>query len=290
MAYRAGSSKLRAAGACWAAAGSVLCLLLAWPGTRVSAAGDVPPQPGSAKQIITTMLANEDAAALHKDHYEYLSQERSERTGGHLWTEKVVETDAGKVRMLLAEDGTPLSPERVAEERGRLAEIVADPAAFARKQQGIKDDEVHARQMLTLVQKAFLFGDVGMEDGYLRVDYRPNPTYQTQSIEERVLHGMSGKLLIDPKAMRLHRIDGRLPEDVSIGFGLLATIRAGSSFDTTRDKLEPDWKTTAVDTNINGKAIFFKSVSKNEHAVHTNFVRVPNDMTVAQAVAMVELP
>lgn len=285
MAYRAGNSKFG-----WGVAGSALCLVLAWPGTSVRAAGDVPPQPGSAKQVIDTMLANEDAAAHYKDHYSYLSQERSERTGGHLWTEKVVETDAGKVRMLLAEDGQPLSPERVAEERGRLAEIVADPAAFARKSQATKDDEVHARQMLTLVPKAFLFDDVSMDGGYLRVDYRPNPAYQTQSMEERVLHAMSGTLLIDPKAMRLHRIDGRLPEDVSIGFGLVATIRAGSSFDTTRDKLDPDWKTTAVNTNIYGKAIFFKSVSKNEHAVHTNFVRVSNDLTVAQAVAMVELP
>jgi hypothetical protein len=267
----------------------MLCLLLAWPNVGVSAASDVPPAPGSAKQLIDTMLANEATAAQHKDHYSYLSQERSDRTGGHLWTEKVVETDAGKVRMLLAEDGKQLSPERGAQERGRLAEIVADPAAFARRQQGMKDDEVHARQMLTLVPKAFLFGDVTTDGAYLRVDYHPNPAYETQSMEERVLHGMSGTMLIDPNLMRLHRIDGRLPEDVSIGFGLLATIRAGSSFSTTRDRLgEPDFKTTQVDTNINGKAIFFKSIAKNEHAEHSDFVRVPNNLTVAQAVAIVE--
>lgn len=291
MPYSARNSRLGAARACWATAGSVVCLMLAWPATGVSAAGDVAPQPGSAKQVITTMLANEDTAARHKDHYEYLSQERSERTGGHLWTEKVVETNVGKVRMLITEDGQPLSPERVGEERGRLAGIVADPAAFARKSQATKDDEVHARQMLTLVPKAFLFGDVREESGYLRIDYRPNPDYETQSMEERVLHGMSGTLLIDPALMRLHRIDGKLPEDVSIGFGLLATIHAGSSFSTTRDRLgEPDFKTTVVDTNINGKAIFFKSIARNEHAVHSNFVRVSNDLSVAQAVAMVELP
>jgi hypothetical protein len=51
---------------------------------------------------------------------------------------------------------------------------------------------------------------------------------------------------------------------------------------------EPDWKTTTVDTNINGRIIFFKSIAKNEHAEHFDFVRVPNDLTVAQAVAMAE--
>jgi hypothetical protein len=274
-----------------AAALTVLCLMLACPGDRVLAAADVPQgSSASATQIMATLVNNENLAAKQKDHYAYLSNERSDRTGGHLWTEKVVETDAGKIRMLLAEDGQPLSPDRVAEERGRLAAIVADPAAFARKSQSVKDDEVHAIQLLAFAPRAFLFSDARDEGGFLRIDYRPNPAYETQSMEERVLHAMAGSLLIDPKAMRLHHIEGRLPEDVSIGFGLLATIHAGSSFATTRDRLDPDWKTTVVDTAINGRVIFFKSIAKNEHAEHTNFVRVPNNLTVAQAVALAEQP
>jgi len=43
-----------------------------------------------------------------------------------------------------------------------------------------------------------------------------------------------------------------------------------------------------LDTNINGKAIFFKSIAKREHAEHGDFVRVPNDLSVAQAVAIAE--
>jgi hypothetical protein len=96
-------------------------------------------------------------------------------------------------------------------------------------------------------------------------------------------------MLVDPQTMRLHHIEGRLPTDVSIGFGLLATIHAGSSFATTRDRLgQPDWKTTLLDTAINGKAIFFKSIAKNEHAEHSDFVRVSNDLSVAQAVTIAE--
>jgi hypothetical protein len=272
-----------------AVAGIVLCLILPSSGTGARAA-DVP-QSGSASQIVAAMLANENAASQHKDHYMYLSFERSDRTGGHLWMEKVVETNVGKVRMLLAEDGKPLSPERIGQERGRLAAIVADPSDFVRKSQSARDDEAHAMQMLTLAGRAFLFSDARPEGGYLRVDFRPNPDYETQSMEERVLHAMSGTILIDPQAMRLHHIEGRLPEDVSIGFGLLATIRAGSSFATTRDRLgEPDWKTTEVDTAINGRIIFFKSIARNEHAEHSNFVRISNDLTVAQAVALAEQP
>ena len=235
------------------------------------------------------MMANEDAGAQHKDHYAYISKERSDRTGGHLWTEKVVETNAGKIRFLLEEDGQPLNAEREAAERGRLAAIVADPTAFLKHEQALKNDEGHAKQMLTLLPNAFLFSEPKEEDGNLRIDYRPNPDYQPQSIEERVLHGMSGTMLVDARAMRLHEINGKLGADVSIGFGLLATIRAGSSFATTRASFgQPDWKTTELDTDINGKAIFFKAIAKKQHSEHTNFVRVPNDLSVAQAVAVAE--
>jgi hypothetical protein len=274
------------------AAASLLCLVaaLAWPSHHARAA-DIPRTSDAAKQLVSTMMTNEQTAAQHKFFYCYMSKERSDRTGGHLWTEKVVETNVGKVRMLLAEDGQPLSPEREAEERGRLAAIVSDPAAFTKKSQTIRDDEAHARQMLGLATRAFLFDDPQPDGSFVRIAYHPNPDFEPQSMEERVLHGMSGSIVIDPQAMRLHYLDGRLPTDVTIGFGILATIRAGSSFSTTRDHLsEPDWKTTQVDTAINGRIIFFKSIAKNEHAEHYNFVRISNDLTVPQAVAMAELP
>lgn len=247
------------------------------------------PERGSAMQDIQTVVGNEELAAQHKDHYAYLSSERSERTGGHLWTEKVVETNAGKIRFLPSEDGAPLAPEREAQERGRMAEIVADPDAFLKKSQATKDDEAHARQLLLLLPKAFIFGDPRPLGSDLSIDFKPNPGYQPQSMEERVLHGMSGTMVIDPSVMRLSHIEARLPQDISIGFGILATIHAGSNFATTRDPLgELDWKTTSLDTAINGKAIFFKSIAKNEHAEHSGFVRVPIDLTVAQAVALAE--
>jgi len=244
-----------------------------------------------AKQIVATMLSNEDLALRRPNRYTYISEERSDRTGGHLWREKVVETGAGKVRMLLDEDGKPLPPERVSAERGRLAQIVADPAGFVRSSQTMKDDEAHALQLLQLLPKAFLFSDVRSEGSDLHIDFKPDPAYVPQSMEQRVLHAMSGTVLIDAKTLRVHHIEGHLPQDVSIGFGLLATIHAGSTFATTRDAEEsPDWKTAQLDTNINGRAIFFKTIARKEHSEHDNFTRVPNDITPTQAVAVAEQP
>ena len=108
-------------------------------------------------------------------------------------------------------------------------------------------------------------------------------------MEERVLRGMEGTVVIDQKSMRLHELEGRLPADVNIAFGLLATIKAGSNFATTREPVEGnEWKTAMMDTDINGRAIFFKSIGRKEHAEHSEFTRLSMDITVPQAVDLLE--
>jgi hypothetical protein len=157
----------------------------------------------AAKQVVDTMLTHENDPAEHRNLYMYLSEERSDRTGGHLWRERVVETSMGKVRLLLAEDGRPLSAERAVSERAKLADIVAHPEAFRRREEAMKSDEEHAEQMLALLHKAFLFEDPRAEGGDLQIIFRPDPAYRTQSLEERVLHAMSGTILVDQRTMQL---------------------------------------------------------------------------------------
>jgi hypothetical protein len=242
----------------------------------------------TAKALVTKTMANEDLAEQHRNHYLYLSKERSDRTGGHLWTERVAETEAGKIRMLIAEDGQPLAGDRAAAERTRLAEIAAHPDVFQRREQALRNDERHAKEMLDLLPKAFLFDTPSMEGGLTRIRFRPDPAYAPQSLEERVLHAMTGSVLIEPSE-RLHAVEGRLQEDVTIGFGLVATVKAGSNFATTRDHVDGDeWKTARLDMDVNGRAIFFKTIGKKEHAEHSEFKLLQSDITVPQAVEMLE--
>jgi hypothetical protein len=243
----------------------------------------------AAKQVVDTMLAHENDPAEHSNLYMYLCEERSERTGGHLWRERVVETPLGKVRLLLSEDGKPLSADRVAAERAKLAQIVAHPEEFQRRAQATKSDEDHAEQMLTLLRKAFLFDDPRAEGSDLEIGFRPDPVYKTQSLEERVLHAMSGTILVDQRTLQLHRIEGKTPTDVSLGYGLLGTVHAGSGFNTTHE-MEPggDWKDAVVNTAIEGKAMLFKEIGRNEHVVHSEFQQLSRDISVEQAVELLE--
>lgn len=242
-----------------------------------------------AKEVMAELFEREKEAVEHRNMYTYISNERSERTGGHLWTERVVECPMGHVRKLTAIDGKPLTAEQEAQERGRLAEILRNPAAFERHEQDREKDEQHARQMLQLLDRAFLFENMRVDGEDVKIDFKPNPAYQPQSMEERVLHAMVGTVTVEPKTVRMRRLEARLPQDVNIGYGLLAKVRAGTRFSTEREMVASgEWKGTVIDTHVDGHILFFKTLSKNEHAVHGEFERVANDLTLAQAVARAE--
>ena len=243
-----------------------------------------------AQTMIATLVQHEAAAAEHRGHYLYTSEERSERTGGHLWRERVAETSWGKVRYLTMVDGQALTGDGLAAEKARVGGEANDPEGFKRSEAARADDEQHAKQMLTLLPKAFVFTAPVTEGEYVRIGFTPNPEYSPQSLEEKVLHGMSGSVLVDAKSVRLRGIDGKMGQDVSIGFGLLATIHAGSNFSTTREHVGggEDWKTQTLHTDINGKALFLKTIARQQDAKHWSFQKIADGITVADAVTLLE--
>jgi hypothetical protein len=242
--------------------------------------------PKTPLELVKEMVAHEDDDQAHQDRYEFVSNERSERTGGHLWTERVVETPQGRVRRLMAVDGQPVSAEQDRQERARLQAIVADPAAFLRREQTQMSDEKHSRQMLDMLPRAFLFDNVRLEDGVWRMNFHPNPAYSPNGIEERVLYGMSGHVVIDEQQQRLLHIEAVLPQDVSIGFGLLATIKAGSRFSSDRRNLDGHWRTVHVLSDIRGRAAVFKTLSRNSDVTRSDFVYLDAGTSIAQAVEL----
>ena len=50
--------------------------------------------------------------------------------------------------------------------------------------------------MLALLRTAFLFDEPQAQGGDIRIGFRPDPTYQPKTIEEKVLHAMSGTVLV----------------------------------------------------------------------------------------------
>jgi hypothetical protein len=258
-------------------------ILVATAGTSASE-GQNGPDPA---RLVQQMVGREHEALLHEPQLEYTSIETSDRTGGHAWTERVVEVREGRLRRLLLVDGKPLAADEERREESRLRSIAGDPQAFIERERARKSDEQRAEQMFDLLPRAFLFRDDGREQSWEKIEYRPNPAYEPRSYQERILHGMSGTMLIDPVALRLHMLQGSLNDDVSFGFGLLATIHRGSSLSITRSPVLPDqWKTISLDVHMNGYIMLFKALDRRQSSIHKDFKPIPGSLTIGQAVAI----
>ncbi len=245
-------------------------------------------QPLPASQMVERMVQTETAAREDRQHFMYRKQERSTRTRGHLWEQLVVETSAGRLQRLVAEDGKPLSGSRERAENNRLTYLATHPDEFRRQAQARKEDESRMAELLKELPKIFLFKTIGSADGCTSIAFQPNPSFQEESYQDRVLHATSGILLIHTPDMHLCGISAHLEHKVEFGFGLLGEVSDQAHFSMTRQEVSPgQWKTTKLDVHVDGSILLLKSISRNEESSHYGFQSVARNLTVAEAAAMV---
>jgi hypothetical protein len=203
--------------------------------------------------------------------------------------EQEVETVSGPVYRVLARQGKPLDPAAQKKETDRLNNLVRNPAEQARMKQESQADEQRLRRLVAAMPDAFLCDYDGMVDGNLRLSFRPNPAYNPPTYETRVFHALSGEIWIQPQLKRLVKIDAHIVNEIDFGYGLFGKIEKGGSFQIRRELVDGvRWKTSLLDVHIAGRIIFFKSISKDQHEVRSDFQPVPATTTVQDAVAILK--
>jgi hypothetical protein len=239
--------------------------------------------------VVTAMVQAEKRARHDRTYFRYTSEERSSRTGGHLWREYVVETPEGLLRRLVAVDGQPLSESRAAAEDRRIAALVGHPDTLRALNADRHSDEERVGRILDILPKAFIWTTDGMQGDCARISYRPNPDFTPSSYEERIVHGMAGTLLIRMPTTRLCAIDGHVVDRITFGYGLLGHIEKDSHFSVTRVPVTlTDWKNSVIDVHLDGKILLLKSISRDEKARHMNAQALPPNLTLAQAAALIK--
>ncbi len=230
----------------------------------------------SQQNLLSQMAANEIAARSQNILFAYTSEERSTRTGGQLWRERVVETPDGVVRRLIARDGKPLTAEEANAEERRLAQIAADPAAFRKQNQERRDAEAHAIRLLQLLPKAFLLSPAGVQNGCTRIAFKPDPRFTPSSYEERVIHALAGTVAIKEPMDRLCSVHGTISTPVEFGFGLLGRLDQGGELGLERIQVDAHtWKTDRILIHIVGQVFLLKSLVREQEVVRTD-IRVLN--------------
>jgi hypothetical protein len=244
--------------------------------------------PQSAQEIVSQMVKTETAAYKTREKFLYIRKVRSAHTKGHLWEEVVAETPAGRMHRLLSVDGKPLSPDEKKAEDDRITYLVNHPDQFRREEQGRKDDEARLGVLMAELPRLYVFKLEGTEDGCLRIAFHPNPAFQEETYQDRVLHATSGYLFIRTPDMRLCAMNAHLDHKVEFGYGLLGKVSENSKFSMVRSEVAPgEWKTTKTDIHVDGSLLLLKSYSRDEQSEHFGFKTVPPDLSLAQAASLV---
>jgi hypothetical protein len=256
-----------------------------------------PPESLPPAELVRLTVAHEVAAAQQGS---VKHRFRSRRQTGHGSQTKIyVETRDAMLGMVVAYNDQPASPEQMQAEKSRLQRLIKDSDQLHRRQKQEKEDTEHTLRIVRALPDAFVYEYAGTQDGtgeagrigdkLLRLKFRPSPTYAPPSHVEQVLTGMQGELLIDDQCHRIARIDGTLFKDVGFGWDILGHLDKGGHFMVQQAEVDDGtWDVTRMVLNFSGKILLLKSLNIKTDEVFSDFWRVPESMTIAQGVELLE--
>jgi hypothetical protein len=211
--------------------------------------------------------------------------------GSSSTTRDIVDTRDGLVSRLIATNDRPASAEERAKDDRHLEKLLQDPAEQRKRKQRQEKDAEQVRRLLRALPDAFLYEQDGTEPGphgdLARLKFRPNPDFDPPSRETILYKGMEGTMVVEPRDLRVVRIDASLLEDVTLGWGLLARLHKGGRF-TLEQSLLPDgnWETTRMTLDFTGKAFLFKTIRIKQKQSITDFRPAPANLSLAEGIEL----
>lgn len=236
----------------------------------------------SPTDLVKAVIANELKPAADTDvRWRYRLEKESD---GKRETREVVETKSGSLDRLIAVDGKPLNDTQQRDEAARILRLARNIQEQSKAEAARRKDAEQCNRFMQMIPNAFTFEYAGQSGNLTKVVFKPNPGFQAPSREAKVLQQMAGEMWIDPAQKRLVSIDGQLVNDVKFAGGFLGHLEKGGRFSVRREELsQGDWEVTQIAVNMHGKALLFKSICVQQKETHSNFERLPNDMSLADA-------
>ena len=239
----------------------------------------------SANELVRRVVANE-LRSQADDHGHWMYRLEKEESG-RKQVQEILETDNGSLTRLLSIDGRLLDGKQQQQESQRMQRLVSYPEEQRKLQQASNKKAEQGARLFRLLPDEFVFRYARSQGDLVTLTFRPNPTFQPPSLEARVFHCMEGEVTVDTKQERLAEINGHLMEDVKFGGGLLGHLNKGGQFRVRQAEVAPGhWEMTALSVDMKGKALLFKTIGAHETENHSDFHRVSDDLTLAEALVI----
>jgi len=201
----------------------------------------------------------------------------------------VCQTNYGEIDRLLAVNGQELSPEQRRAEDRRISKIINHPDQMRKAQKEQHEDAIQAQNLMRMFPAAFRFQYDGTQGSLIKLKFIPSSNFHASGQAARVFHNMEGSLLVDGQQKRLAEISGQLTSKVSFFGGLLGHLDKGGTFLVRQQDMgSRHWELTSLNIQMNGKALFFKTIAVRETETYSNFRQVPDTTTLQQALRFLQ--
>ena len=160
------------------------------------------------------------------------------------------------IETLTSKDGKALSAGALKKEQDRATK---EAVKYAAQPYGQRDkDEVSVSRLLAITR--FTNPRRIMEGGrpVIAVDFTGDPHAKTHGRSEDAVKKVRGTVWVDEGAREVTRMQATFDEPMHIGFGLFATVDAGSNFSFEQALIRNEvWLPTRIDARFDGKAALF---------------------------------
>lgn len=197
------------------------------------------------------------------------------RDGGHTY------------KRLIAVDGKPLAPAELARRDAEHQKNLREQAETRRnespeeRQARKTEEERERRERDAMLDDAYavyegMFVGREMMDGHrvLVLDVTPRPDARVSTREGRWMKHFAGRIWVGEEDYQIAKLDMRALEDVTIGWGVIGRVHAGSRFVFTRRKFEGTWLPAEVTFEGTGRTLLFRKFHVHAVTTYSGYKRV----------------
>jgi hypothetical protein len=231
-------------------------------GAMQPAASTTAPLPDVAT-LLRSVEANQGALDRAREEYTFRQQQRLTFYDKHGKVRRSEERVSNvffvhghPIETLTSKNGKALSASDLKKEQDRATK---EAVKYAAQPYGQRDkDEVSVSRLLAITR--FTNPRRIMEGGrsLIVVDFTGDPHAKTHGRSEDAVKKVRGTVWIDESAREVKRMHATFDDPLRIGFGLFATVDAGSNFSFEQALIHDEaWLPTTVDARFDGKAALF---------------------------------
>jgi hypothetical protein len=238
-----------------------LAALPAWT-APLPAAQPVSPLP-DVPALLRSVEANQAALDRAREEYTFRQQQRLtfyDKRGKTQRTEERVSNvffvHGHPIETLTSKNGKPLNASDLKKQQDRATK---EAVKYAAQPYGQPDkDDVSVSRLLAITRFTNPRRVVEAGRSVIAVDFTGDPHAKTHGRNEDAIKKVRGTLWIDEAAREVTRMQATFDEPLRIGFGIFATVDAGSNFSFEQALIHNEvWLPTRVDARFDGKAALF---------------------------------